>query len=175
MIMDIQALVNLVSKTARLERHDDGQKTLGYLRDILSMLPSEMPCRFDTGENFGLEPVEYQVIPAYESDYFSDPANNSAHSATAFPSSFRGYYSDCTFNASKDYPESTVGHVLSLINGAIGRMFDGYKGGLNTFTEGTLVWGGDTSHSSTGNNAMVVGVEQIDGVCVLKTKEETWD
>lgn len=175
--MDIEKLVEMACKEGEANRLRSGQVTLKYLRDILSMLPVDMACRYDTGHNFGLDPVRYVVEPEYISEKYPEwnrPAYDSASSKTAYPSAYRGYYSDCTFNASRDYPESTVGHVLDLINGAIGKTFDGYKGGLNRFGEGTPVWGGGTSHSRCGDSEMVVGVEVRDGVCVLLTGKEEW-
>jgi len=142
------------------------------LRDVMSLIPGDLPCRYDTGENFGLDPVEYGREDAISNEYFSRSAYDTAYSKTAFPSCYRGYYSDCTFNAEMDFPVSTVAHVLSLVNGAIGKTFNGYKGGLNMFTDGTLVWGGCTSHSSTGDDRQVMGVEIIDGECIIKTSRD---
>lgn len=152
---------------------EDKQKTLGYLRDILSTLPADMPCRYDTGHNFGLQPVEYIQGHAWDDPRYGDPECDIAQSASAYPSCYRGYYADCTFNADLTYPISTVGHVLSLINGAIGKTFEGYHGGLYLFEDGTLVWGGGTSHGNSSDCLMVIGVEVVDGVCILKTEQET--
>lgn len=173
--MDLQKLMDTVSEAGRATRHDKGQKTLGYLRDMLGLMPPDMLCRYDTGENFGLSPVEYSRGDAWDDPEWGHPEYDIADSETAYPSCYRGYYSDCTFNAETGYPESTVGHVLSLVNGAIGKTFNGYKGGMYTFTDGTLVWGGCTSHSSTGDSRQVIGAEIVDGVCVIKTMEEVWD
>lgn len=171
----MQQLVDLIGDSAKAKRHEGGQVTLGYLRDVLALLPKEMPCRYDTGENFGLDPVEYDTREAINMPGYSQPECFDAGSATAYPSSYRGYYSDCTFNASASYELSNVGHVLSLVDGAIGKSFEGYKGGVYEFTRGTLVWGGSSSHSSTRAGGMIVGCEVVDGVCIVKTKMDDMD
>ena len=170
--MDIEKLLEIAAKAGAGERVESGQVTLKYLRDMLGNLDPTMPCEYDTGHHFGNDPVEYEKEPAFEGQVLSCPEHDRARSETAYPSCFRGYYADCTFNASKTFERSTVGHVLGLVNGAIGKTFDGYKGGLNDFTENTLVWGGGTSHSDTCNSDMITGFEVVDGVCVLKTKAE---
>ena len=170
--MDAAKLLQLVRESAKGERVDGGQVTLGYLNDILSFLPSEMSCVCDTEVNFGLEPITYSKEPPYSNQYYSHDGYYYAHSKTAYPSCYRGYYCDCTLNASKEYPESNVGHVLEMVREAIGKSFDGYKGGINHFSSGTLVWGGTTSHAETGDYRMIVGVEVIDEKCVIQTKVE---
>ena len=172
--MDIEKLMELSAQAGAGERVGGGQVNLKYLRDMLGNLDPAMPCEYDTGHHFGNAPVEYEKEPAYESEYYSHPEHDCSRSETAYPSCYRGYYADCTFNASKMFDTSTVAHVLALVNGAIGKTFDGYKGGLNDFTENTLVWGGGTSHSDTCGSDMVVGVEVVDGVCVIKTKPEVF-
>ena len=168
--MDITRLIELAKAEAKADRAKNGQVTLGYLQDVLSLMPADMPCRYDTGDDFGLSPVEYKEIGPYSSRWYSHEGYSEASSETAYPSAYRGYYADCTFNAASGFPVSTVGHVLAMVNGAIGRSFDGYKGGVNAFTRGTLVWGGSTSHSGVGDNEMVIGAEVQDGICVLKTR-----
>jgi hypothetical protein len=170
--MDIQQLIKMASDSGKLERSDGGQVTLGYLRDMLGLMTSDMPCKFDTGHNFGLGSVKYTEEPAYEDPKYGQPAYHYAGSESAYPSSYRGYYSDCTFNACTSFEESTVSHVLTLVNGAIGKSFNGYKGGVNEFKDSTQVWGGSTSHESCGDSAMIIGVEVIDDICILKTKED---
>ena len=168
----MQQLVDLIGEAGKAKRLDGGQVTLGYLRDVLALLPPEMPCRFDTGENFGLDAVECVTQEAINLGSYSQPECVQAESATAYPSSFRGYYSDCTFNASVAYELSNVGHVLALVDFAIGKSFEGYKGGVYKFTRGTLVWGGSSSHRSSVDGGVVVGCEVIDGVCIIKTKQD---
>lgn len=48
-IMDIQQLVGLIGDSEKAKRHEGWQVTLGYLRDVLALLPPETPCCFDTG------------------------------------------------------------------------------------------------------------------------------
>ena len=175
--MNMSELFQMLAKSGEAERSESGQVTLKYLRDVLSLMNPSIPCTFDTGHELGTEPAEYGREPAYESSFdpsWNTPEHDTASGKHAYPSCYRGYYSDCTFNASERYPRSTVGHVLELVEGAIGKTFNGYKGGLNTFGDSTLVWGGGTSHSSCGDSEMVVGVELIDGVCVLKTSRHTY-
>ena len=141
--MDLDALMRLAADAGNSQRASGGQITLGHLRYLLATMPPDTPCRFDTGHHFGL----------------------------AFPSSYRGYYQDCCFNASTDYEQSNVGHVLGLVEGAIGKSFQGYKGGVFAFDTGTLVWGGSASHSDT-SDRMVSGAEIVDGVCIIQIVEE---
>ena len=91
--MDFEKLMDLASEAGQARRSNDGQVTLKYLRDVLALLPSDMPCKFDTGHNFGMDPVEYTKEPAYESTEhpdFSTPEYDVAFSKTSYPSAYRG-------------------------------------------------------------------------------------
>ena len=170
--MDIQYLLKLAASEAAGERITQGQTTLGALQDALGLLPQDMPCTCDDGANFGDSPVTYEELEPYTSEYYSHNGYSEPSSDTAYPSAYRGYYCDCTFNLDPGYAVSTVGHVLAMVNEAIGRSFDGYKGGVNEFTRGTLVWGGSTSRSSSGDSRMIAGIKVMDDTCVLLTRTE---
>lgn len=170
--MNIEKLLELASAAGENDRRKTGQFSLGRLRDELSKLDESIPCRYENGFNFGYEPVDFRDEEAWEGHGISVPAHVTAFSKTSYPSCYRGYYADCTFNAEKEFPVSTVGHVLKLVNSAIGKSFNGYKGGVNKFEDSTLVWGDGTSHDRTVDSSMVTGVKVVDGVCLIETTQE---
>lgn len=173
--MDWQKLVEISSKAAEADRHQGGQRDLGWLVDVLSLAESTMPIMWDTGEHFGEAPLVWDEHDELESRIYSQPAYESAsRSQHAYPSCYRGYYSDCTFNCNENYPLANVAHVLNIARQAMGRSFEGYKGGVYQFGPGTLVWGGTTSHGSTGNSRMLMGFDVTGGIMILKTAEEEW-
>jgi len=53
------------------------------------------------------------------------------------PHSYRGYYTDLAFAPAKNI---TVGEMLACAQSALGKTFDGYKGGEYTMSEYTTVW-----------------------------------
>lgn len=175
--MDMQKFMDLVSDASKANRMSQGAQTLGFLKSALSLLDESMPIQWDTGTNFGIGGVIWKRQPPQEirgPGYdFSHDGYDYVDSDYAYPSCYRGYYSDCTFNCSYGYPMSNVGFVLNnLIIPTIGKTFDGYKGGLNTFTEGTIVWGGESSHSSIGDSRFLSGIRINDGIVVLDTTQE---
>lgn len=169
--------MNLATVADRADRTDKGAKTLGYLKDMLSLMNEDVPIQWDTGHNFGIGEVIWKRHPAQE---IKGPGYDYSHngydyvdSDYAYPSCYRGYYSDCTFNCSTGYPVSNVGFVLNhLVIPSIGKTFEGYKGGQFLFTEGTIVWGGSSSHSSTGDFRFLSGVKVQDEMIILETTEE---
>lgn len=53
------------------------------------------------------------------------------------PYSYRGYYEDLAFPLVRD---TTVGAMLAHAKGALGRTYEGYKGGEYVMREHTDVW-----------------------------------
>ncbi len=53
------------------------------------------------------------------------------------PHSYRGYYEDLSFEPIKNI---TVGRMLSEAESALGKTFQGYKGGDYTMSEYTSIW-----------------------------------
>lgn len=170
--MNLEKLIELSGDALKGQRVESGQQTLGYLADILALADPATPIEWDSGHQFGNDEIKWGNHPAFESDIYSQPAYDYAQSATAHPSCYRGYYSDCTFNCSTEFERSTVGHVLGMVQAAIGRSFSGYKGGVYDFDRGTLVWGGGTSHHSTDSDRCLTGFRVEGDVLVLTTGED---
>lgn len=53
------------------------------------------------------------------------------------PHSYRGYYYDLAFEPAENV---TVGEMLEAARGAVGTVFEGWKGGLFKMGRGTDVW-----------------------------------
>lgn len=79
--------------------------------------------------------------------------------------SYRGYYEDLAFSASKD--PSSVSEMLSRCRGALGQSYEGYKGGEYRMTEETPLWRGEYGCCGPA----IVDVRREDGVLVLVTKD----
>ena len=79
--------------------------------------------------------------------------------------SYRGYYSDLAFRTNME--PVTVGDVLAELKSALGKTFEGYKGGDYLMTEGTPLW--VSEHGECSDRA-VMGVEMRDGFAVLLTR-----
>ncbi len=85
--------------------------------------------------------------------------------APANPHSYRGYYSDLAFES--DGFTITVKEFLTLCTEALGKTFEGYKGGDFIMTEDTPLW--LASYGCTGSAIMGI-METEDGI-VLITKD----
>lgn len=75
--------------------------------------------------------------------------------------SYRGDYSQLAVGYTSEYKQEddvTVGNVLAMLKGAIGKTFEGYKGGDYTMDEETPIWVGDTNESGS---TAIVGVEKL--------------
>lgn len=83
----------------------------------------------------------------------------------ADPCSYRGYYHDLAF-ASADEPRS-VGDVLSEASNALGKVFEGYKGGDYLMTERTPLWASEYGMAS---GWAVLGLSVKDNKAVLETR-----
>jgi hypothetical protein len=83
--------------------------------------------------------------------------------------SWRGDYSQLALGfreRSTEKPAPKVAEVLSLLQGALKKTFEGYKGGDYQMSERTPVWmdnWGEVSHTA------IVGVQFVDGYVVLQT------
>ncbi len=78
--------------------------------------------------------------------------------------SYRGYYEMIAIDYSNE--DMPVSEFLEKIQDAIGETFEGYKGGNFKMNRQTPVWASEYGASS---GIGVIGVENIDGYCVLKT------
>src|SRR5687768_754993 len=65
--------------------------------------------------------------------------------------SYRGYYDHLAIGYGRD--GRTVGQLLELCEGAVGKTFEGYKGGDYTMTRDTPVW--VANHNESGGTAIV--------------------
>lgn len=69
------------------------------------------------------------------------PGEMKLYGIEANPDSYRGYYSDLAFPpAAPGDPTITVAELLGVCLDAVGRTFDGYKGGEFTMTKTTPLW-----------------------------------
>lgn len=77
------------------------------------------------------------------------------------PHSYRGYYEDLAFEPAENV---TVGEMLDAARSALGKTFEGYKGGDYTMHEYTDVW--LASYSFTGESIGPVLLDYMLGVRV---------
>jgi rhodanese-related sulfurtransferase len=155
-----------------LDVADAGQQNLGYLIDILTLVDPDTKVVWDTGENFGMGSITVEEMPAIDSEYSQDSYEVvDSDTGEAYPSCYRGFYDELTFNCSHGYAVSTAANVLELAKAADGRSFGGYKGGVFYMDRGTPVWGGSSSWSSTAGDRQLIGFELNGDILTLKTKE----
>ncbi len=122
---------------------DPHQLSLGEFIDLLEAWPNDKDkdaCYFDFG---GLSPTA--------------------------PGSYRGDYSELAlgFAESESYPEPTVATVLKWCLEAVGKEFEGYKGGEFTMSRSTPLW--VANYGKTGGTAVVGRVSRVDHAFVIKT------
>lgn len=79
--------------------------------------------------------------------------------------SYRGYYSDLALDW-RESPTDVEG-LLSMCQGALDSTYEGYKGGDFVMDERTPLWA--APYGSSGR--AIMGLEVVDGVAVLETKE----
>lgn len=79
--------------------------------------------------------------------------------------SYRGYYSDLAFAPGLE--PTTVGGVLADLQAALGRTFEGYKGGDFLMGEDTPLW---VSEYGAVDEVAVMDIRVIEGRAVLTTK-----
>ena len=80
--------------------------------------------------------------------------------------SYRGYYSDLAFDCSDR--EITVADFLKIATDALGKTFQGYKGGDFVMSESTPLWASEWGVSS---GLAIVAAEIVGGKVILLTKQ----
>lgn len=87
------------------------------------------------------------------------------------PDSYRGYYDHLAFGYGED--AVTVADVLAWCRAAVGKTYEGYKGGDFTMGLHTPLWVAEYGRS---NSTAVLGLEPCDYWCVIRTGYcEDWD
>lgn len=81
------------------------------------------------------------------------------------PHSYRGYYSDLSFNSASE--PVTVARFLTGLKNCMGRTFEGYKGGDFVMTEETPLWAAE--YGCTG--LAIMDAIAVGDAVVLVTKE----
>lgn len=81
--------------------------------------------------------------------------------------SYRGYYSDLSFRYTigREYP--TVQEVIDMLENAIGKDFEGYKGGSYTMSVASPVWVANYGEAS---GVAVVDVLDLGHAVILETE-----
>lgn len=83
--------------------------------------------------------------------------------------SYRGYYSDLAFETSSNAEH--VSTLLSRCEKAMGRVYEGYKGGDNVMHQNTPLW---VSDYGTASGVKLMGLDQSKAPIELVTEEEQW-
>lgn len=80
--------------------------------------------------------------------------------------SYRGYYEQLALGF-REYAEVTVTELLSELHGAVGKVFEGYKGGNYRMERSTPVWCSQWGHAA---NCAIVGLADCSYITVLRTE-----
>lgn len=84
--------------------------------------------------------------------------------------SYRGYYDHLAIGYDEDYSnQPVVRDLLAELRSAIGKTFQGYKGGDYRMDERTPVWVGNYGHCS---NTAIVGIADCNWTTVFQTAWE---
>ena len=138
--MDLQEMVNNKLKADRADSMKTSEQlTLGELILLLERVDGEHTVRFDYG-------------------YFYPTCL----------SSWRGVYSEIAIEYSKDGEYPDVQWFLKELKSALGKTFEGYKGGDFVMGKTTPLW---VSNYGESNNTAVIGIQVLGwGVVVINTK-----
>lgn len=82
--------------------------------------------------------------------------------------SYRGYYEDLSLDYACESPAMRVGRLLKMFEDAVGKTYQGYKGGDFTMSTKTLVW--VAPYGNTGR--MLTDIKSENGVTTIITKED---
>ncbi len=119
------------------------QLTLGQFIDLLKRMPSEQGIRFDC---VGAMPGRLD--------------------------SYRGFYDQLALAWHRDYDKQpTVADVLKDAQESVGKIFEGYKGGLYQMGRDTPVW---VSNYGECDNQAVTGVTDRGWIVTIDTAWQEW-
>ncbi len=120
---------------------------LGELIEALSRKPQEAEVMFDF---VCFRP--YGKIASWRGDYYQLAL---------------GYTSEYKYNHEKKVSENiTVGQLIEVLKGALGKHHEGYKGGGGIATEDTKVW---VDNWGECNHTFIADVEMLEDTCYLVT------
>ena len=139
--MDLQAMINGMSANMQKERAEGEQLTLGEAITKLKELPQRAKVLTDNGDGIGTV------------------------------DSYRGYYCDLSlepFDGKGEY--TTVAELLEILKGAMGKTYQGYKGGDYPMHERTPLW--VAPYGNCGKMVMDFVFEDDTEVVYITTAEE---
>ena len=82
--------------------------------------------------------------------------------------SYRGYYEDLSLEYGCEGSAMTVAHLLKIFEDAVGKTYQGYKGGDFTMSTKTLVW--VAPYGDTGR--MLTDIKSENGITTIITEED---
>ncbi len=85
------------------------------------------------------------------------------------PLSYRGYYDELAFGYD-GAPRTTVADMLAYARNAMGRVFEGYKGGDYVMHENTPLWG--ASYGTSNDGRMIMGVALGQEMALIITQDD---
>lgn len=85
--------------------------------------------------------------------------------------SYRGYYSDLAIDFECSYSTKTVKEFLPTLEEAVGKTFEGYKGGDFHMPAATPIW---VSRYGQASGALVRGVSHDKHTCWIELEMEHW-
>lgn len=80
--------------------------------------------------------------------------------------SYRGYYEQLALGF-REYDDVTVAELLLELQGAVGKTFEGYKGGRYRMGRGTAVW---ASNWGQATSCAIIGIADCSYMTVLRTE-----
>jgi hypothetical protein len=144
--MDLQSYLNRAiaeSRKARMEQSD--QLTLGELIAKLEPIAAN--------QQGVIELHKHEATVRYDFEYL-------------FPTSidsWRGSYAELALNYKTDGEEMFISDFLKMLKEAVGKTFEGYKGGEFLMDEDTPIW--VANYGNSGNTAVIDVVNN--GYCVI--------
>lgn len=145
--MDLQTMFDNAMAAARAEElKSSAQLTLGEVILLLKSMPQDAPIRLDTGQTPGQLDSWRGIYRELAFDYDDPPTDRTA----------------------------TVAEVLADAESAVGKTFEGYKGGDFLMGRQTPVWVSQygTSVGPREGSTAVVGIKQDGGIVVIETAIE---
>ena len=94
--------------------------------------------------------------------------------APAGPWSYRGYYDHLALGFNTTARRPTVDELLIVLRGAVGKVFEGYKGGNYTMTRATPVWVAQWGDTSETRIAAVEKKNDVGDVVLVTMTSDEW-